>query len=433
MAMLHLLVLVQVPAPSAPAEDARPVLKAGVPHLDVRDGELLYTREWEPDPQLPTDLYSVRRAAGTKRITLISDRGELAFELPPGTTREFWLELEDRRMPLQLSTRARPARSEAPPAGDAPIRIPLRLAQRKLHLTGRLNGSEELDLIFDTGASVCVLYPSGLEKGARFRPDLEVMNNGESRRGLALGGEVEVGDLRWSDEPVLFVEKQADRADGILGYTVFEDKVLEFDFERMELLVHEELPQIPAGYEPVPMRYSGSLTAVEIELAAGEWSTRGEFWLDTGADAPLLVQADALARELHPQLERIGSGEAGGVGPRTTRHALLDVPQLELAGTRLSGVPILAALPGEGTSPRDGTGLAAGVVGMPLLERFDLLVDYPGGRLWMRPNGKIDQPFEVRARKNGLPLPAALALGCGLLGLGLRKFYRRRRTAPEAR
>lgn len=433
MSMLHLLLLAQLPTLPATAADPRPVLRAKVPHLDVRDGELLYRREWEPDPALPTDVYSVRRSAGTKRITLISDRGELTLELPPGTTREFWLELEERRMPLKLSTRTRPARYTARPAEGVPTRIPLRVAHKKLHLTGRINGSEELDLIFDTGASVCVLYPSGLEKGARFQPDLEVMNNGESRRGLELGGEVEVGGLAWSDEPVLFVEKQADRADGILGYTVFEDKVLEFDFERMELLVHEERPPIPAGFTEVPMRYSGSLTAVEIELATGERSTRGEFWLDTGADAPLLVQADALARELHPQFERIGSAEGGGVGPRTTRHALLEVPELRLAGTRLSGVPILAALPGEGTSTPDGIGLAAGVVGQPLLERFDLLVDYPHGRLWMRPNERAAEPFELAAKKGGLPLPAALALGLGLLLFSLRVLSKRRRTARPAR
>lgn len=423
MKVLALVALSLTPQSDPAAPTDRPVLRAEAPRLDVRDGDLLYQREWEPDPSLPRDVYCVRRSAGRKRITVVSDRGELTFELEPGETRDFWLEIGDRRMPLQVSARTRPGRRTEPGAANGPVRIPIEILHGKLHVKGRINGSRELDLIFDTGASVSVLYPSATDKGAKFAADLDVMNNGESRRGLQLGGTVEVGGFAWRDEPVLFVEKQLDRADGILGYTVFEDRVLEFDYARMELVVHDTMPSLDADFVRAPMRYVGSLTAVAIDFAAGEWATRGEFLLDTGCDAAVLVDDHVLARELAARLEQIGSGRSEGVGPRVTQHRLLRVPGLALAGATLRDAPILAIADEAGGSDA----IAAGVVGMPVLQRLDLWIDYPRGQVWLRPNARAGEPFaQPRAdRSSAWTMVAAGAAGLLLLA-GLRRLARRR-------
>ncbi|MEQ1892752.1 MAG: retropepsin-like aspartic protease, partial [Planctomycetota bacterium] len=308
-------------------------------------------------------------------------------------------------------------------SGTGPVRIPMRIEHGKLHVTGRINGSSELDLIFDTGASVCVLYPSGLEKGASFHGDLTVNNNVESRRQLDLDGEVEVVGLRWHDEPVLFVEKQVDQADGILGYTVFEDKVLEFDYGRGELVVHETLEDRAAGFTSVPMSYVYGLTEVEVGFVDADWEERGAFLLDTGANAALLATSGRLPSALNARLERLGSGTASGVGPRTTQHAFLRAPELFFAGQRFENVGVHASL--EALAESDDP--QSGVVGMELLRRFDAFLDYPRARAYFRPNADFARPFGS-TKKSSFPWPLALAL----LGAGAVLLVRRQRRSRRA-
>ena len=389
--------------------------------LDVRVGELLLEREVELDPTLLVDLYSVRRSVGPRRITLVSDLEELTLDLEPGRKVEISVELDGQRCPLWLSTLPRPAERHAP--GTDPVRLPLRLEHGKLHVTGRINGSSELDLIFDTGASVCVLYPTALGKGAAFHGDLTVNNNVESRRQLDLDGEVEVEGLSWRHEPVLYVEKQVDRADGILGYTVFEDKVLEFDLERGELVVHESLPEPATEFTSVPLDYIWGLTALEIGFVDGTWEERGSYLLDTGADMAVMTSSGRLAQALNARLERIGTGSAGGVGPRTTSLAYLRAPELFFDGSRFENVGVHASL--EESGPTEDP--AAGVVGMELLRRFDLILDYPRATAYFRPNADFALPFG-RAKKNAFPWP----LGLALLGAAAGAFAWRRRSRRAA-
>lgn len=397
------------------------LLRTHRPTLDVRVGELLYAREVELDPELLVDVYSVRRCAGARPITLVSDLEELTLELEPGRTVEVSVELDGRPCPLWLSTRPRPAERHAP--GTEAVRLPLRLAHGKLHVTGRINGSSELDLIFDTGASVCVLYPSALEKGASFRGELTVNNNVESRRQLDLDGEVEVDGFSWHDEPVLFVEKQVDRADGVLGYTLFEDKVLAFDLERGELVVHESLPERAAEFTRVPMQYIWGLTAVELGFVDGTWKERGQYLLDTGANMAVLTSSGPLAQALNARLERLGTGSASGVGPRATPLAYLRAPQVLLAESRFENVGIHAAL--EESGPTDDP--VAGVVGMELLGRFELLLDYPRARAYFRPNADFARPFGP-AKRSLLPWLLPLTL----LGVAAGALVWRRRSRRAA-
>jgi hypothetical protein len=108
-----------------------------------------------------------------------------------------------------------------------------------------------LDLIFDAGADINVLYPSAMDKGGRLQFDGTVSNagtGGTTLRQTSHDNRVGTAGLRWDHEPVMYVEKQADAADGILGYRVFEDRVVEIDYDRMLMIVHDALPPHASGF-----------------------------------------------------------------------------------------------------------------------------------------------------------------------------------------
>lgn len=313
-----------------------------------------------------------------------------------------------------------------------PALIPITIRHGKLHLAGRINDSEVLDLVFDTGADIHVLYPSGIDKGAEIRLDGTQENagtGGTTLRQTSSDNRLEVAGLRWEHEPVLYVEKQADAADGILGYPVFRDHVVEFDHVRGLLIVHDTLPGYAVEFEKTPMPFVGSLTPVEAVLGNGASRASGMFVLDTGGTGTLMVnQAFAAAHGLRGSLRVLGTSTSRGVGPAAIQNEVALLPQLTLAGFTLTDVPIHVELPSDGNRAAPG-----GALCMQVLERFDAILDYPGQAAYFRPNARFTAPFELRS---GPPtfvrVGLALLVLAALAGLAWRARRRRRPLGPES-
>jgi hypothetical protein len=153
-----------------------PVLRASSRTIDVQDGHALWKGIWSVDPTLALDTYDAHRTAGPKTITFRSDLDSLSFEVEPGKTYDFVIALDGKRCPTRIPT-ARQAFRRATPA-RRPDRIPFPLVNGRIHVEARVNGSEPLDLLFDTGADNLVLHPSALAKDAQLRFDGTMENAG---------------------------------------------------------------------------------------------------------------------------------------------------------------------------------------------------------------------------------------------------------------
>lgn len=112
---------------------------------------------------------------------------------------------------------------------------------------------------------------------------------GVTTRQTSSDNRLDVAGLRWEHEPMLFIEKQADPADGIVGYTVFQEKMVEIDFDRMLMTIHDTLPTKLDGFSKVPMPFAGTLTAVEVGLSDGKKRVAGHFALDTGGGGTMNI------------------------------------------------------------------------------------------------------------------------------------------------
>src|SRR5262249_45449480 len=163
-------------------------------------------------------------------VTFRTDIDSISFDVRPGQQYDFVVLLNgERRCRSRISTLRETCRKEGAPGAPAEDAIPFTLGRdNKIHIEGRINDSGPLDLMFDTGADPLVLYPSGLAKAANVWADGKVDNagtGGVATRSTSNDNRVALGPLRWDHESVLLIEKQADRADGIVGHNLFEDKV----------------------------------------------------------------------------------------------------------------------------------------------------------------------------------------------------------------
>jgi hypothetical protein len=417
-----------IPAQAAHAQQAPPVLKANSTAVDVRDGDRFLKGEWIIDPTVALDVYVARRSTEGKRVTFITDIDSMSFDVQPGHTYDFVILLNgEDACPTRISTMTQSYRRVDPSSTPGPDTIPISIRHGKLHLEGRINDSRMLDFIFDTGAEICALFPSAMPKGARLRLDGTTNNvgtGGTTARQTSSDNRLEIAGLRWDHEPVVYVEKQADRADGIVGYPVFVGKVVEIDFDRMVMAVHDTLPAHAAGFAKTPMPFSGSLPAVESILINGEKRASGLFVLDTaGSGAMVVNQAFAAAHGLHGLMENLGTSTSRGVGNAGIRNHLLLLPQLTIAGFTLPNVPINVELPSDGNEAPPG-----GVLCMEVLQRFNMILDFQRNEAYFKPNTTFNAPF--KARLSGPPWPVILGIAVAsvvsFIGLVLLRARRRR-------
>jgi hypothetical protein len=424
------LLVVVLSCQSSLAQEGLPVLRANSRSVDIQDGDRFLKGHWTIDPSVALDIYDAVRPAEDKTVTFTTDAESLSFDVQPGRTYDFIILLNGRdECRTRISTMTQGYRRAGTSVAVGPDTIPITITHGKLHLRGTINGSSTLDLIFDTGANTNVLYPSGIGKGAHIQVDGTTNNvgtGGATLRKTSRDNRLEVAGLQWENEPFLYVEKQADRADGIVGYPVFQDKVVQIDYDRMVMSVYGMLPTQATDYAKTEMRYVGGLTAVEAILAQGEKESSGLFTLDTGGSGTLNVnRAFAEAHGLRAGMRHLGTSASRGVGSGVVRNEVLMLPELKLAGFILRDLPIHVELPSGGNAAPPG-----GTLNMEVLERFNTFLDYPRNDAYFKPNTHFGAPF--KAEFSGLPWLVIVGIVgivvASLAGLGLGIAKRRRHS-----
>jgi Aspartyl protease len=376
------------------AHAATPTLKSNSKTIDIRDGERLLKAAWTVDPAVALDVYDAVRTARSKKVTFISDIDSISFDVEPGRTYDFTILLNEKqacRTRISTMTQSFKRGPGAPASG--PVSIPISITRGKLHLRGAINGSDMLNLIFDTGADITAVYPSAARAGVALKYDGAVSNvgtGGVTARQTSSTNQLDVAGLRWEHEPVMFIDKQADVADGIVGYTVFQEKVVEIDFDRMMMTIHDSLPTALDGFNKVAMPFAGALTSVGVALGNDKKRVAGQFVIDTGGTGAMNINhAFAAANPLQDIGPKVGNSRSTGVGPGVVQNEVRLIPEMTIAGFTLRDVPVHIEQAASGDTKAYG-----GSLNMAVLSRFNFILDFARNEAHFKPNKRFSAPFK---------------------------------------
>jgi|JI10StandDraft_1071094.scaffolds.fasta_scaffold243811_2 hypothetical protein len=376
------------------AQTATPTLKSNSKIIDIRDGELLLKGVWTVDPTVPVDVYDAMRTTKPKKVTFISDVDSISFNVEPGRTYDFTILLNGKEAcRTRISTMTQSFKRGPGVPASGPVSIPISIKGGKLHLQGAINGSDTLNMIFDTGADINAVYPSAMRSGVALKFDGTTTNagtGGVTTRQTSSDNRLDVAGLRWEHEPMLFIEKQADPADGIVGYTVFQEKMVEIDFDRMLMTIHDTLPAKLDGFSKVPMPFAGTLTAVEVGLSDGKKRVAGHFALDTGGGGTMNINhAFSAANSVQEIGQKVGNSRSSGVGPGVRENEIRLIPEFSVAGFTLQNVPVHVEKQSSGEAePRGGS------LNTEVLSRFNIILDYSRNEAYFKPNSRFSAPFK---------------------------------------
>ncbi|THD52838.1 aspartyl protease family protein [Phenylobacterium sp.] len=176
----------------------------------------------------------------------------------------------------------------------------------------------------------------------------------------------------------------------LLGRDVFDQAVVEIDFQRRRIGLIPRSGFVPPPGRPVSLSPSGDLRSLPIVVAG----VPTEAILDLGNAGGLLLDRDFA--EAHHLLagHRLSTELAVGAdGPRESVQACLD--GIQLGGLGFDRVPTVI-------TPGLTTRVPANI-GLQLLGRFRLTIDFGGDRIWMTPYSDATvRPF--RKNRTGLSL-----------------------------
>jgi hypothetical protein len=405
---------------NASAAEDWPTVRASSTRVDVEDGGRLLRGIWNISPETALDVYDARRLPGERRVTFRTDVDSISFDVRPGHLYDFEVVLNGKRCcRTQISTRREVVTSE-----DV---IPFTLgSDGKIHVTGRFNDSEPLDLLVDLGADSTVVFPSGLAKGAAPRVDGTIENlgtGGVATREMSNDNRVTLGRLSWNHESLIVIEKQSDRADGILGYKLFDGKVVTFDHDAGRMHVTDRVPETARGWSQLPVQFHGTLPGVMAGFERGGETFAEWLALDTGSNGSVFLDGRAAARHGLYEMPRIGTSEMRGTGAAIARNDVVLLPKLTLGERAMPDVPL--HLEQEGMA-----GGLEGHLGMDVLKRFNMAVDLGNDAVYLTPSALHGTNYRAVGGVPGWGIAAAA--GVALASAGAFLFWRRRRRSRVA-
>ena len=175
--------------------------------------------------------------------------------------------------------------------------------------------------------------------------------------------------------------------DGVIGFDLFGAFVVEINHSKNKLVLHPRASfNAPKGFKEVNMDVVARKAYLPADIVFENWDEETKkFQFKTGATHTVLFNSDSNlfhlpARKLEIPL---GMGPEGPIQGYVGR-----VRELSVGGEVFENV-IASFTKGE-----VGKSKETGSVGMGVLSRFDMCVDYGGGKLYLKKNKDFSKSFE---------------------------------------
>jgi hypothetical protein len=269
----------------------------------------------------------------------------------------------------------------------------------------KINNSEELNFIFDTGDGLTVLNIDKAKELAMASGSeaTTISAEGSISGKLVKHNEISVGgspihNVKIYETSLNHLELSIGRdIDGIIGYDILKNYVVSMDYDEMKI----EL------YDPGSFNYKGKGTAMKINLTSyiphifgtvtlsnGE-SLTGEFFVDTGAKAN--VDFNTPFVEANQMEKKIGDSYVylvAGLGKKEFEHHRGTVKSFSFVGFSFQNVPVGLSHAKSGIQNHKKV---SGILGSGVLSKFNIVYDYKSKTMYWEANKNYETPFKVNA------------------------------------
>lgn len=255
-----------------------------------------------------------------------------------------------------------------------------------------LNGRDTVQLMFHSAFTGIALTNATMQRCGSVRIDgagTAESWGGSASSAVSRNNTMGIGRQTWDSLMITSDEQSGPGSDGKFGYDLFADRVLEIDHERKLMIVHPELSRARDGYTSIPLIDAEGSLYVEASITMLDSSHTDRFMLHTGYGGTVILGNTFMAH-LGPNvtLDTLGVKKLTDSFGNVLRNVSTQAPAFALGDQVFRNVRIQVMDP--------HSRFPVNVLGGDLLRRFNLLIDLPNKRLFLKPNGSLSNPFSER-------------------------------------
>ena len=269
------------------AQPTPPVIKASSKTVHIRDGYHFKSGYWYIMPEKKPDYYFVELPEKPHRVTFITDLDSISVDMEYGEEFDFIILLNAKdschtRISAKYKNLDGLTRKKNTLTPDT---IPFVLGDNdKIYLKGILNGSQPLDIQFDLGAGGTVLKKSAVEKVTLVFDKTITLRNSDGIQQVPFASKnlLQIGNLVWESVGIAIANNMTNKEDLVVGNSLFKNKIIEIDYDKKILVVHDTLPNIDTSYSQHNIILDGSTVPfIEGSLTFGGKTQKGWMMFDT--------------------------------------------------------------------------------------------------------------------------------------------------------
>lgn len=304
------------------------------------------------------------------------------------------------------------------------IRLPFRYVQSFIILDVEIDNMPPVKLIFDTGAEHTILFEKRWTDQLKnpYQREIKVVGSDllqelpallTSPLSLLFGNKLQfLSPLIVLQENTTSISQVVgETIHGILSAAIFSRYLIEIDFKRRQLILHNREYKIPSSFRQVDIEVykNKPFLKIHFEQAKGPGKMMN-LLLDTGASLSLLMYSDSSSTVYMPDKiipGYLGSGLGGMLTGYVGKTHRIQFDTFQLPGV-ITHFLKLATPIGRNESQQKN-----GLVGNQVLDKFTMILDYQKEKLFLRPEKNYREVLEYD--KSGM------LVICG--GANLQKYY----------
>ena len=377
-----------------------PVLKTTSKIVSIKEGKTLHDGMWTISSEIELDEFIARKFTGKKKISFISDIDTLTFDVKPNNTYDFIIQYNKEKAFTRINTDNLKQASmpfldyyyDNNTSASLTDTIPFILGNdHRIHLKGKINGSDSLDFLFDTGANAIVIVSKLIGDKVNLELDGKTENGGSDGSHTvetSSSNKLEIENLNWDNVELLSIDYQKPSFDGVLGWIAFENKIVEINYDKNLLIVHKSMETVPKGYSKIETKMLRGLPYIKGTIAVGTKKSSGWFEYDTGSNGSFSIsQKFATDNDLNEKMKIIGTSYSSGSTGVNWKANDYILPKLTFGEFELSNVPL-------SINEKDPKGIEHNdILGNNLLKRFNAIIDLQKFEIYLKPNDLLNSEY----------------------------------------
>ncbi len=257
-----------------------------------------------------------------------------------------------------------------------------------------LNGTDSLNLYFDTGGTDLVLRHAAIKERTTLLKGKNKAYQEEDYEPLEELNTLELGSLVWDSLTVYPVGVGPLEADGHFGWDLFENKIVELDYDRGEMIIHPALPGKLDDYAKLEIEYSHTLFCIQTRLQVSDETYPARYLFDTGFQRSIILDKELRAKNGFPHdLPVIKESKLRNGAGEEFINKVVRVERVCFADLCAENVPI------QLLSTPNPARFETHILGNELLKRFNTILDFQNHFVYLKGNSLMDEVYVDAAKE----------------------------------